>query len=103
MVVFDATMLLLVLWDNVGIPIDPATGLPVERVQERITHCVKTLEKARTRIIVPTPALSEALVRAGKATSEYIDRLNKLAIFQIVEFDTLAAVELALMTKAAIG
>jgi len=64
MVVFDATMLLLLLRPNSGRPRDSA-GNPVSQVEERIAHLVQRLERMRTRIIVPTPALSEVLVHAG--------------------------------------
>jgi len=41
-------------------------GLPISRPKERIdNHLVQQLDKAKTKIIVPTPALGEALVRAG--------------------------------------
>ena len=40
-------------------------GLPISRPKERIDHLVQQLDKAKTKIIVPTPALGEALVRAG--------------------------------------
>jgi hypothetical protein len=67
MVVFDAATLLLLLRPDAGRPLDPATGTPVERVEERMAYLVQRLEKARSKILIPTPALSEVLVRAGAA------------------------------------
>ncbi len=64
---------------------------------------VQELERAKTKIIVPTPALSEVLVRAGPAASQQIiEQLNKHAVFRIEPFDTRAAIEVAAMTRNAI-
>jgi hypothetical protein len=101
MVVFDATMLLLLLRPNSGRPLD-ASGASIANVQERIAHLVQSLEKTKTQIIIPTPALSEVLVRAGSAGPRIVEALNRSVVFRIVPFDSLAAVEAALMTRAAI-
>lgn len=101
MVVFDATMLLLFLRPNSGQPRDSA-GAPIPQVQERIAYLLQRLERARTRIIIPTPALSEVLVRAGTAAPQIVETLNHSAAFKIVAFDSLAAIEAAMMTRAAI-
>ena len=63
---------------------------------------VHRLEAIRTRIIIPTPALSEVLVHAGAAGPDILDTLSKSTVFKVEPFDTKAAVEAALMTKAAI-
>jgi len=102
MVVLDATMLLLLLSPNATAPTDAATGKPVEHAQQRLEGLLKQLEADRTKIIVPAPALSEILVRAGKAGPEYLDRLNRSSAFRIVSFDIRAAVEVAQMTRSAI-
>jgi hypothetical protein len=54
-------------------PLDPATGAPIERAEARMALLVETLEKAPTRIIIPTSVMSELLVYAGAATAE-LDR-----------------------------
>jgi hypothetical protein len=64
MVVIDATMLLLMLRPGTLVP-GGADGVPITRPKERIDYLVQQLDKAKTKIIVPTPALGEALVRAG--------------------------------------
>jgi hypothetical protein len=102
-VVFDAATLLLLLRPDAGRPLDPATGRPVEHVEERIAHLVQRLEKARSKILIPTPALSEVLVRAGEAGPEVLERIQRSAAFRIVPFDTLAAVEVADMTRRALS
>jgi hypothetical protein len=53
-------------------------------------------------IIIPTPALSELLVRAGDDMQSLVNMLQKSAVFHIVPFDTLAAIEVAAMTQRAI-
>ena len=74
--------------------------IPITRVKERIDYLVKRLEKERTKIIVPTPALSEVLVRAGAEASEkIIEHLQKFAVFRIEPFDTKAAIEVAAMNR----
>ncbi len=102
MVVFDTTMALLLLRPGTNPPLDPATGNPVEHAEARIALLVETLEKARTRIIIPAPVLAELLVRAGAGAAELVARLTRSAAFRIVPFDTRAAIEVADMTRAAL-
>lgn len=103
MIGIDATVLTLVLNDRADSPPDPATGKPVERVKERVDFWVQSLHKAKQKIIIPTPALSEVLVRAGLGGLRYVDLLQKSSVFDIRDFDKLAAVELALLTQAAMA
>ena len=91
MVVMDAGTLLLLFRPDVDVPIDPATGKPVEAVQERLSFLVKTLEKSKTKIVIPTPALSEMLVRSGNAGPALVQQIERIAVFRITPFDTLAA------------
>ena len=62
MVVFDASMLLLILEENVR------SSIP--KAKERVEYLIDTLSKAGEKIIIPTPALSECLVHAGPAGPE---------------------------------
>jgi predicted nucleic acid-binding protein len=103
MVVFDATTLLLLMSPDIPPPIDPMTHIPVEHAKERLDYLVLELERNRTKIIVPTPALSEILVRAASAGPAYLDRLSSSAAFRVAPFDQRAAVEVAAMTRAAIA
>jgi len=102
MVVFDTTILLPVFWTDVPVPKHPESGEPVERFHDRINHLVATLERSRVKIIIPTPALSEILVRAGSAGPTYLTQINSKAVFRIVAFDQRAAIEVAAMTKSAV-
>jgi predicted nucleic acid-binding protein len=60
---------------------------------------LETLQKSKTRIIIPTPALSEFLARAD---IKLLDRINTASAFKIVSFDQRAAIEAAEMTRKAI-
>ena len=102
MVVFDTTTALLLLRPGTKPPLDPATGAPIEQAEARMALLVETLEKARTRIIIPTPVMSELLVYAGAATAELVARLTRSSTFRVAPFDTRAAIELAVMTRAAL-
>jgi predicted nucleic acid-binding protein len=103
MVVIDATALLLMLRPGTPVPPGP-NGIPVDRPKERIDYLIAQLDKTDTKIIIPTPALSEALVRAGAAASQQIvEHLQKWSAFQIQPFDTRAAIEVAAMTRSASG
>lgn len=95
MVVFDSTMLLLLF--------RPGTRVPgsISFPRERIEALVAELEKGRTRVVIPTPALSELLIRAGQqASEEIVHLLEQHATFRIEPFDTIAAIELAAMGRA---
>lgn len=61
------------------------------------------LAQERAKIIVPTPALSEAIVRSGaSAGAEYIAKLKQSRHFIMGVFDERAALEVALWTKLAV-
>jgi predicted nucleic acid-binding protein len=84
-VVFDATYLVPLLDSRViGLSDDP-----------RVNYLVETLEKGKTKIIVPTPALSEVLIGAGEAAPKYLEILSRSSRFKIVPFGDRAAVEAA--------
>jgi hypothetical protein len=101
-VVFDASILVLLLDPEARPPTDPSTDEPVRACKERIEYLISTLERNRTKAIIPTPVLSEVLVRAGEAGPAYLEELSRSAKFKIVPFDTRAAVELAALTREAI-
>ncbi|WP_315825997.1 MULTISPECIES: type II toxin-antitoxin system VapC family toxin [unclassified Bradyrhizobium] len=103
MVVIDSTNLLLMLRPDTRVP-RGADGKPIDRAKERIDYLVARLNKAKSKIIIPTPALGEALVRAGAAASQQIvDELQKYAVFSIEPFDTRAALEVAAMSRTALA
>lgn len=103
MVVFDATIILPLIWSSAPPPRDPVTNSVVEGYRDRVDHLIKTLEKNRTKILIPTPALSEVLVRGGRAGPTYLTHISSSSAFRIAPFDTKAAVELAAMTARALA
>ena len=102
MVVFDSSILLLILNPDAKAPVDPATGKTVEKAAERIEYLIKNLTARKEKVIIPTPALSEVLVHADDARDPYLDKLENNAVFRIAPFDQKAAIEAALNIKDAI-
>ena len=102
MVVLDATILLLLLRPESGVPLD-AAGRPVDHAPARVDFLIRELEKQGSRILIPTPVLSEVLVRAGAtASQQIIDAISRRPVFRIEAFDTRAAIEVAAMTRSAL-
>tara|TARA_R110000850_G_scaffold112652_1_gene226814 strand:- start:194 stop:736 length:543 start_codon:yes stop_codon:yes gene_type:complete len=102
MVVFDSSVLLLVLDPNAKPPNDPATGQPLDKAAERIEYLIGNLTADNEKIVIPTPVLSEVLVHAGEAMQPYLDILNGQAAFRIAPFDQKAAIEAAIAMSDAI-
>lgn len=99
MVAIDATVLTLFLRPDSGAP-TASDGKPVSHAAARVEHLVETLSDAGVTMIIPTPALSEALVRVDAAAAgRIIAEIQKHAVLRIESFDTLAAIELAAMTR----
>ena len=68
----------------------------------QLDHLVETLQKKRTTILIPTPALSEFMARAGRARDEYFRKLNTSSNFRFAPFGAKAAMECALMIEEAL-
>jgi hypothetical protein len=95
MVVVDNNVLTLMLHPDARPPLDPSTGAPVDRIDERVELLIETLEEDGETIIIPTPVLSEFLILADKDGPHYLTVLDKTRVFRIASFDERAAVELA--------
>ncbi|TBA86278.1 PIN domain-containing protein [Rhizobium ruizarguesonis] len=99
MVVIDASILMLLLRPDAGVP-KGADNKPVDRPVERLEHLVGTLEKSRAKIIIPAPALSEVLVRVEPAIAhDIVEKIGRMSVFRIEPFDQRAAIEVATMTR----
>lgn len=94
-VAFDASILVYVIDEQAKPPVDPATGKPVDRCRERVTRLLETLQRQNAKIVIPTPALAEVLVRAAKGGPEFLRILSSSKHFRIAPFDERAAVEFA--------
>jgi hypothetical protein len=93
MVGFDASIALAIWY--------PDVPCSVERAKERVEYLIEFLESKHEKIMIPTPALSELLVRAGGAGAELVNQLSKSSRFEIAPFDDLAAIEVAIAIAAA--
>lgn len=102
MVVFDSSVLLLVLDPTAKAPMDATTGRPVDRAAARIEYLIENLTNDTEKVVIPTPVLSEVLVHAGEALQPYLDTLNGQSCFKIAPFDQKAAIEVALAMSDAI-
>lgn len=92
-VVFDASFLIPLL--------DPKVKGEGE-IDARLNFLIRTLDKARVKIIVPTPALCEVLIGAGEAAPQYLDIINRSARFKIAPFAARAAIEAAAAHREAL-
>jgi rRNA-processing protein FCF1 len=95
MVVFDTSFLTLAFDKRANPPVDPATGTLLTECQERIDYLIKTLSRAKTRVLIPTPVVAEYLVRGGLDRDKRLAELTGSRVFVIAAFDTRAAVECA--------
>ena len=66
----DSSALALLVNPAANPPDDPATGKPVEHARERVEYFIASLTASDT-MIIPTPVLAEALVRAEDGVPDY--------------------------------
>lgn len=99
----DETGLSLMLHPAARPPNDPGTKKPVDRVEDRIEKLLEDLDADDERIILPTPALCEFLVLAGKDGPAYLDKIRGMKTILIKPFDEMAAIELAAIEYEARG
>lgn len=102
MIALDATAFALLVNPDALPPTDPGTGRSVERARDRFAYLQSEVERKSETILIPAPALAEVLVGLGDAAPDVLDRITRSARFKIAEFDTMAAVELAAMTREAV-
>lgn len=100
MVVMDTTVLLLLFQPDAKPPRDPATAEEVTRCKDRIDLLLQQLSDAGTQIIIPTPVLSELLVAAGPDKLRMLREIESSYAFKIQPFDTMAAIEVAMLTDS---
>ncbi len=93
-------MLLLLLQPGAGVPPGP-DGKPITSPKERVAYLIQMLEESGDRVMIPTPVLSEVLVRAPDGTqSKIVEELARQTVFRIEPFDVRAAIEVAQMSRA---
>lgn len=94
-VAFDSGILILLLQEGAGAPVDPESKEPITRPKDRVEHLKQSLAQERSKILIPTPAFSEFLVNAGDALEKYVDHISNEACFEVVPFSVRASIEAA--------
>lgn len=92
-VVFDTSVLIFLFEKDANGPHDPETGEPLPLCYERVNHLVEELQKAKAKVIIPAPVLAELLLKAGDATQEWLQIIDKAPHITVAPFDTIAALE----------
>jgi hypothetical protein len=91
MVAFDSTFLTFLFIPN--------APCEIERARERIDYLIGSLQGSGQRIVIPSPALTELLIGVGHSRSQILHELKHSPKFLIAPFDTMAALELALLAE----
>jgi predicted nucleic acid-binding protein len=94
MIIFDASYLVVLLHPNPA-PAKDRDNKPVTQFQERVAYLAATMDASNDTIGIPTPAMAEVLVRSGSARAKYVSILGDRLKFQIIPFDSRAAIEAA--------
>jgi predicted nucleic acid-binding protein len=101
-IIFD-TSFLVVLLHPTSPPAKDRENKPVAQFRERVAYLAQTMDNSGEPIGVPTPAMAELLVGAGEGRRQYVSILSRASRFQIIPFDSRAAIEaselIALMKK----
>lgn len=72
-------------------------------IKERLDQLLLEAHRDKRRIIIPTPAMAEFLVRAEDASTAAFAALEKKAAVYVAPFDRMAAFECALLDAAALN
>ncbi len=104
-IALDANMLILLFDERAPAPIDPTTGQPVTYCQERIRHFLDVFSRPKgARIIIPTPALGEFLVKVDPAQAgEYISQIQRIRGCHLAPFSVRACIEFADVQRAVLN
>lgn len=90
MIVIDANV--LIAWSAKKTP---------DLIRARLNRLLETAAKDKQRILIPTPALAEFLVRTNDATTEWLNELEKKSAVEVCAFDRRAAFECAFIERGA--
>jgi hypothetical protein len=94
MIIFDASYLVVFL-NKSPEPAKDRQGNPVTRFKERVEYLASSLNSTGEQIGIPTPAMAEVLVRAGKGRAQFVSILSDRMRFQLLPFDARGAIEAA--------
>lgn len=84
----------LVLW---------ASQRTEEHILARLDHLLETISASGGYIVLPTPSLSELLVRTDDATAAWLNALQRRNSVRVAGFDMRAAAECAFIHRLAIA
>jgi predicted nucleic acid-binding protein len=84
----------LVLW---------ASTKTEESLLARLDHLLEKVAKADGVLVLPTPAISELLVRTENGTTAWLGALQKRSAVRVAPFDMKAAVECAMIHRLAVS
>lgn len=102
-VVFDTNTLMMIVSPGASAAKD-ANHVPITFAEERINGLIQQLGTERNKIVIPTPVLSEVLVRSDPAErAAMVAKFQRSAAFRVEAFDERAAIELADMEMKAIA
>src|SRR6267378_712739 len=97
MIVLDTTALSFLFIENY------TPSYPIKHGKERLEALIDRIAKGHDIIGIPAPALSEFLVTCDeKKTDEFLKMVRSSQWFEVKEFDSAAAVEVAIRTRKAI-
>ena len=85
----DASFLVVLL--------DKRARASIRNGPQLVADLIENLSAGRTKVIIPAPALAEALKYAPRAGQTYLEEIQKYSCFQLRPFDQKAAMELARM------
>lgn len=98
-VLFDSTILIYLLKPESNPPLNQETKQPVDSIPERIELLIKNLQDTKQKILIPTPVLAEVLIKDQDKGNEILQEFYKKKTFEIVAFDTKAAIETACLAR----
>lgn len=92
-VVIDTSVLIFMADPSAPAPLHPTTRKPVSHCRERVESLIEGLNDSSAVVIVPTPVLSELLIRAADRQQELLAVITGKRGVQVSPFDAMAAVE----------
>jgi len=102
MIAVDSTALSLLFVPNASG--NTKDGKRIKHAKDRMEYLVERISKEDGVIIIPTPSLSEIIVRLQPTQiDELLKRLKTSPWFRVEPFDSVAAVELGVRTAKAIA
>jgi hypothetical protein len=91
-IIFDSSFLVVLMYPTAP-PAKDRDEKPVAQFKERVAYLAAKMDVSNEVIGVPAPAMAEILVRAGEGRAQYVSVLSNTWKFQILPFDSRAAIE----------